>query len=60
MLGNGFTPLYKATQLSQLVTAEAAAQLNAVEEILMVGYPDGLWDEANNLPVARSPLCQHD
>ena len=53
MLGNGFTSLYKATQLSQLVTAEAAAQLNAVEEILMVGYPDGLWDEANNLPVAR-------
>ena len=53
MLGNGFTPLYKATQLSQLVTAEAAAELNAVEEILMVGYPDGLWDQANNLPVAR-------
>ena len=53
MLGNGFTPLYKATQLSQLVTAEAAAKLNAVEEILMVGYPNGLWDETNNLPITR-------
>lgn len=53
MLGNGFTPLYKATQLSQLVTAETAAKLNAVEEILMVGYPNGLWDETNNLPIAR-------
>lgn len=53
MLGNGFTPLYKATQRSQLVTAEVVAELNAVEEILMVGYPDGLWDQANNLPVAR-------
>ena len=53
MIGNGFTPLYKATQLSQLVTAEAAAKLNAVEEILMVGYPNGLWDETNNLPITR-------
>ena len=53
MLENGFTPLYKATQLSQLVTAEVTAELNAVEEIQMVGYPDGLWDQANNLPVAR-------
>ena len=53
MLGNGFTPLYKATQLSQLVTAEAAAKLNAVEEIPMVGYPNGLWDETNNLPITR-------
>ncbi len=53
MLRNGFTPVYKATQASQLVNAEIAERLNAVEEILMVGYPNGLWDEKNNLPVAR-------
>ncbi len=53
MLGNGFTPIYKATQNEHLVTEEAAASLNAVEEILMVGYPNGIWDRKNNIPVAR-------
>lgn len=53
MLKNGYTPLYKATQISQLVNEDAAAKLNAVEEILMVGYPNGLWDTKNNLPIAR-------
>ena len=53
MLQNGYTPLFKATQLSQLVNDDTAAKLNAVEEILMVGYPNGLWDTKNNLPIAR-------
>ena len=53
MLENGFTPIFKATQTSHLVTGEAAGNLNAVEEVLMVGYPNGLWDRKNNLPIAR-------
>jgi hypothetical protein len=28
-------------------------QLSAVEEILMIGYPIGLWDNVNNLPIIR-------
>jgi len=28
-------------------------ELNAVEDILMVGYPIGLWDQTNNLPLIR-------
>ena len=31
----------------------ALSKFNAVEEILMVGYPIGLWDDANNLPLIR-------
>ena len=27
--------------------------LNAVEEVLMIGYPIGLWDSTNNLPIIR-------
>ena len=50
MLGNRLTLLYRATQLE---TAEATANLNAAEKILMFGFPDGLWDWASNLPVAR-------
>jgi hypothetical protein len=30
---------------------EVYKDLNAVEEILMIGYPNGLWDEINNLPL---------
>jgi hypothetical protein len=37
-----------------MVPAEAQLEeLSAVEEILMVGYPNGLWDEANNYPLIR-------
>lgn len=28
-------------------------ELSAVEEILMVGYPNGLWDSVNNYPLIR-------
>lgn len=28
-------------------------ELSAVEEVLMIGYPNGLWDEVNNLPLIR-------
>lgn len=32
---------------------EALDELSAVEEILMIGYPNGLWDAKNNLPLIR-------
>ena len=28
-------------------------EFNALEEILMIGYPDGLWDSKNNMPLLR-------
>lgn len=28
-------------------------ELGAVEDILMIGYPSGLWDESHNLPLIR-------
>ena len=56
MIANGFTPEFKATQVHHLLNADNARQLNAVEEVLMVGYPNGLWDRKNNLPVARTGI----
>lgn len=32
---------------------EKLQNLSAVEDIVMVGYPIGLWDEKNNLPIFR-------
>jgi V8-like Glu-specific endopeptidase len=28
-------------------------ELRALEDILMIGYPDGIWDEINNKPILR-------
>ena len=36
-----------------LPSAEDLSNLTAVEEILMVGYPIGIWDSTNNLPIFR-------
>jgi hypothetical protein len=29
------------------------SEISAIEEVLMVGYPRGIWDKTNNLPVVR-------
>lgn len=31
-------------------------QLSAVEDVIMVGYPNGLWDRKNNLPLFRKGI----
>ncbi|MGL5149640.1 MAG: S1 family peptidase [Clostridium sp.] len=30
--------------------------LNSIEEVIMIGYPKGIWDEVNNLPVFRKGI----
>jgi len=35
---------------------QALDDLNAVEDILMAGYPNGLWDSTNNLPLIRKGI----
>ena len=34
-------------------TKENLQDLSALEELVMVGYPIGLWDERNNFPIFR-------
>jgi hypothetical protein len=34
-------------------TAEQLEGLAALEDIVMVGYPIGLWDKVNNMPIIR-------
>ncbi len=36
-----------------LPTPEKIADLSGIENITMIGYPNGIWDEKNNLPIAR-------
>ena len=39
---------------------EDIKSLNSVEDILMVGYPIGLWDEAHNRPLIRRGITASD
>lgn len=36
-----------------LPTTEELSDLGALEEILMIGYPNGIWDATNNMPILR-------
>lgn len=36
-----------------LPSSEQLADLSGVENITMIGYPDGIWDEKNNMPIVR-------
>lgn len=38
---------------SSILSKADLEELSAVEEVLMIGYPNGLWDEVNNLPLIR-------
>jgi len=31
-------------------------ELSAIEDVVMVGYPSGLWDQKNNLPLFRKGI----
>jgi hypothetical protein len=36
-----------------LPTPEMIADLSGLENITMIGYPNGIWDEKNNMPIVR-------
>jgi len=35
---------------------ETRKYMRPVERVIMIGYPNALWDEANNLPIVRSGM----
>lgn len=50
------TPRIKSVQASVIPTPAQLRELSYVEDILMIGYPNGLWDEVNNLPLFRKGI----
>lgn len=47
---------YRLLTQDNIPTAQDLLELDAVEDIIMVGYPDGLWDEVNNQPIIRKGI----
>lgn len=49
----GIRPFYRSAGREHIADAEFMRGLTAVEDVLMIGYPNGLWDSRNNLPIVR-------
>ena len=47
--GLGFQPL----EMALVPTDQEFAELTPLEEVLMIGYPNGIWDSRNNMPIFR-------
>lgn len=49
----GHRLFYRVFDKSLLPTEEQQNDFHALEDILMVGYPNGIWDAVNNQPIFR-------
>ena len=41
---------------SLIPTVDQLKELDSVEDIIMIGYPNALWDEVNNIPLVRKGI----
>ena len=56
----GTSIFYKTFDESLLPNSEELSSFDAVEEVLMIGYPNGLWDSVNNMPIVRKGITATD
>ena len=52
----GKEPFYIPLSKQLIPSKKQIHDLCAIEDIIMIGYPDGIWDETNNKPVARKGI----
>jgi hypothetical protein len=52
----GIKPFFKTFNKGLIPTEDQLKELTAVEDILMIGYPNGIWDRANNYPIFRKGI----
>jgi len=49
----GIDLFYRCVDSSMLPTADQLGALDAIETVTFIGYPNGVWDSTNLIPVAR-------
>jgi len=49
----GHKPFFIPMNKDIIPSDEELHELRAIEDIVMVGYPNGIWDSVNNLPIMR-------
>jgi hypothetical protein len=50
---SGIRIFYRSIPEELMPTSEQLNELTALEDILMIGYPNGIWDTVNNMPILR-------
>lgn len=50
----GVSLFYRTFDSTLIPTSEVLEQIDVVEDIFMIGYPNGLWDNINNMPIVRT------
>jgi hypothetical protein len=57
-------PFWATITPTEIPSADQLSTLTPLEEVLMIGYPNGLWDHVNNLPIFRRGIsataCNRD
>ncbi|SEE37597.1 Trypsin-like peptidase domain-containing protein [Rhizobiales bacterium GAS191] len=53
MIGEGHSPFWVALDYSNIPTNEEMNDLTPLEDVIIVGYPDGISDASHNVPVFR-------
>ena len=54
------TPYFPSLQKAMIPSSTDLEGLAAIEDVIMIGYPIGLLDSHNNLPVARKGITATD
>lgn len=50
---NGVNLFTVFTDEVSIISTANLEQIDAIDDVVMIGYPNGLWDSHNNLPLAR-------
>lgn len=50
---HGIDLFLRAVDTSMIPTEEQTRELDAIEPVTFIGYPNGVWDSKNLLPIAR-------
>jgi hypothetical protein len=53
MASRNWRPFYIDIPPDLIPSAEAFKKLSPLEDVTMIGYPNGIWDDVNNFPVVR-------
>lgn len=54
--GSGEKLFYIPLETSIIPSDEERAEYSSMEDVVMIGYPSGIWDAVNNLPVIRKGI----
>ena len=52
----GQKPFYQLLSSNIIPSEEELKDLDSIEKITMIGYPEGLWDAKHNLPLVRTGI----